>query len=261
MSLIALLTDFGIADHYAGSVKAAILGINPRATLVDISHGIPPGDIVSGAFTLLLSYRDFPKGTIFVAVVDPGVGGSRAGIAIECGDCFFIGPDNGILALAAEKIGAPVAIRTLENKRFFRMPASSTFHGRDIFGPVAAHLSKGVSFERLGSPRASFIHCPLPQPIEGLDYIKGTIAYIDHFGNCITTIEASPINQYPNKLPKISVKRKKTIPFCSCYEDVPSGKPLAIIGSAGFIEISVHGASAAFQLKLIRGDDVVIRFA
>ncbi len=257
MSIIALLTDFGASDHYVGSMKAAIFSVNPRALIVDITHGVPPGDKVCGAFSLLMSYRDFPKSTIFVAVIDPGVGDKRNAIAIKCGGYFFIGPDNGVLSMTCDDIAAPMVVRTLAN-RYFRNPVSATFHGRDIFGPIAAHLSKGVAFEKLGPTQDSFLSCRLPQVIIEPHRIKGSVAYIDHFGNCITSITTSHLKQQLDSQPVITIKRGKSFPLCSRYDEVPKGKPLGILGSTGFLEVSINCGNAAETLKVKRGDPVKV---
>jgi S-adenosyl-L-methionine hydrolase (adenosine-forming) len=263
MNPIALITDFGVADHFVGSMKAAILGINPRAVIIDISHSIPAGDISAAASMLLLCYRDFPKSTIFIVVVDPGVGSGRKAIAIKSGSYYFVGPDNGVLSLACEKgrgtaRRAPTIIRRIENESFFRKPISSTFHGRDIFGPVAGHLSKGNVFEKLGPLQDSYIHLQLPQVRMESNRIIGNVIAIDHFGNCITTIESSHIEKLSNKKVKILLKGSRNIPLGSCYSDVTKGKSLGLIGSAGFLEISIHGGNAAEKLKIKRDDRVVI---
>jgi S-adenosylmethionine hydrolase len=260
MNIIALLTDFGLTDYFAGSVKASILDINPEANIVDISHNVPRGDVFLGAFSLLLSFRDFPKGTIFVTVIDPGVGSGRAAIAVKCGSYFFIGPDNGVLSLACEKNGVRASVRKLENKKFFRNSVSGTFHGRDIFGPVAAHLSKGADFEKLGPLQKTFLHCQIPSTIVKADKIQGIVAYIDHFGNCITSIEQSHLKKMSGRRIHISIKSKKLIPLCKCYNDVPEGNSLGVIGSAGFLEISVNCGNAAIDLNLKHGDSVDVAF-
>ena len=257
MSIIALITDFGTADHFAGSMKGAMLNINPRATIVDITHAIAPGDIRSAAFSLLLSYADFPRGTIFVVVVDPGVGGERKALAVKAGPYYFVGPDNGVLSLAFKKAGNPI-VRSLENTRYFKNPISQTFHGRDLFGPVAAHLSKGVAFEKLGPEIASFILYKTPQVILKGNRVHGEVIHIDRFGNCITAIEANHLVDFnPGQL-RVKFRNNGPVPVCSSYGDVPKGKALGIIGSAGFLEISINQGNAAKELKLKIGASVEI---
>src|SRR6266567_2035307 len=157
MRVITLTTDFGLSDWFVGSMKGVIFRINPRTTVVDLTHDLPPGDIRAGAFALAAAYRYFPKGTIHVAVIDPGVGTKRRAIAAQTADYFFVGPDNGVLswALQRERIKA---IRALENKTYFLQPLSQTFHGRDIFAPVAAHLTAGLAIRKLGRAVSAFVH-------------------------------------------------------------------------------------------------------
>jgi hypothetical protein len=161
MRLITLTTDFGTRDWFVGTMKGVVLGIHPPATVVDLTHEIPPGDIRAGAFALMTACRFFPKGTVHVAVVDPGVGSRRRAIAVQTANSCFVGPDNGVLswALMREKIKT---IRLLENREFFLEPVSHTFHGRDIFAPVAAHLSRGVAVSRLGRELKDFVRLPWP---------------------------------------------------------------------------------------------------
>src|SRR3989442_15159550 len=182
MQLITLATDFGFSDWFVGTMKGVILGIAPRAAIVDITHEIPAGDIRAGAFALRASYRFFPKGTVHVVVVDPGVGSERKAIVVETDNYFFIGPDNGVLswALAKERIKT---IRALENEHYFLHPISGTFHGRDIFAPVAAHLASGVPTRKLGPVSKDFMRLPWPEPKRARNRIEAKIVCIDRFGN------------------------------------------------------------------------------
>src|SRR5262245_32283700 len=192
MQTITLTTDFGTRDWFVGTMKGVILGIKPRARVVDITHEIAPGDIRGGAFALMASCRYFPKGTLHVAVVDPGVGSRRRAIAVRTANSILIGPDNGVLswALRGETIQS---IRQLENRRYFLEPVSRTFHGRDIFAPVAAHLSRGVALERLGRELHDLVRLPWPEPVKQREEIRGEIVYIDRFGNAITNIRGERI--------------------------------------------------------------------
>ena len=193
VSVITLTTDFGTRDWFVGTMKAVILGILPRAKVVDITHEIPPGDIRAGAFALMASCRYFPRGTVHVAVVDPGVGSQRQAIAVQTARRFFVGPDNGVLSwgLALEKIKT---IRLLENRQYFLQPVSRTFHGRDIFAPVAAHLSRGLSASRLGRELKDFVRVPWPLTTKQRGEVQGEIVHIDRFGNAITDIEAERVS-------------------------------------------------------------------
>ena len=188
MSVITLTTDFGTRDWFVGTMKGVIASIAPRSTVVDLTHDLPPGDIRGGAFALAASHRFFPKGTIHVAVVDPGVGSRRKAIAVQTAKGVFVGPDNGVLswALAKEKIRA---IHALENEAYFLQPVSRTFHGRDIFAPVAAHLSRGVPIQKLGPALKDFVRLDWPEPRVRRGGFEGEVVYIDRFGNAITNLE------------------------------------------------------------------------
>jgi S-adenosylmethionine hydrolase len=257
MSIIALITDFGTSDHFVGSMKGAILGIDPNATLVDITHAIAPGDVPAAAFSLLLSFSDFPRKTIFVVVVDPGVGGDRKALAVKAGPYYFVGPDNGVLSLASNTAGKPI-VRSLENTRYFKEPVSVTFHGRDIFGPIAAYLGKGVAFERLGPEKPSFMQYQIPQVILTGNCLQGNVAYIDRFGNCITTIKATHFADFNPQQLRVKIKAQRAFPVCTSYSDVPKGNAVGIIGSAGFLEISINRGNAAEKLKLKIGTSIEV---
>jgi len=189
MSIITLTTDFGTRDWFVGSMKGVILGINPQAVVVDITHEIPAGDIRAGAFALMASCRCFPRNTVHVAVVDPGVGSNRAAIVVRTPEYYFVGPDNGVLswALAKEKV---LEIWRVENEAYMRQPVSSTFHGRDIFAPVAARLTHRVLMDSLGSQLKDYARLNWPQPQVVGGVLRGEIVYIDHFGNAVSNIES-----------------------------------------------------------------------
>src|SRR6266446_7336489 len=188
MSIITLLTDFGSQDYFVGAMKGAILSINRHALIIDITHEIPPQDIETAAFSLLATYKDFPAGTIHVAVVDPGVGSTRKPILIECGEQFFVGPDNGIFSWICEREGSGRAIH-LTNEAFFRHPVSATFHGRDIFAPVAAALSNGVVLEEFGDPVKDYVRLEsLAVKTVADGQVEARIIHIDRFGNCVTNL-------------------------------------------------------------------------
>jgi len=250
VQVITLTTDFGTRDWFVGTMKGVIFSIAPRANVVDLTHEIPAGDVRAGAFALMASCRFFPKGTVHVVVVDPGVGGARRAIAVQTEKYFFVGPDNGVLsfALAREKIKA---IHQLPNEKFFLKDVSHTFHGRDVFAPVAAHLSRGVPIPKLGSVLKDFARLDWPQPRITRGGIQGEVVYIDRFGNAITNI--------PNELVKgskweVSTKRRRVCSVESCYQSVKVGRPVAAPGSSGFLEIAVNGGSAEKSLGLKIGD-------
>ena len=252
MNVITLITDFGTRDWFVGSVKGAILSVQPQAVIVDITHEIPPGDIRSGAFALMASCRCFPRDTVHVVVVDPGVGSARAAIVVRTSGYYFVGPDNGVLswALAKEEV---LEIRRAENETHFRKPVSRTFHGRDIFAPVAAHLTQGVPIGSLGGRLKDYFRLDWPKPQVAGALLRGEIVYIDRFGNAITNIE-SPAQPAT----KVRVPGKVDCAIKSFYQEVPQGQPLAIVGSIGYLELSVNGANAAHTFGLRIGDVIEV---
>jgi len=257
MRIITLTTDFGTRDWFAGSMKAVILGLHPGANVVDITHEIPPGDIRAGAFALMAGCRYFPKGTVHVAVVDPGVGSPRPAIAVQTARGFFVGPDSGVLsrALAHEKIKR---IRLLENPQYFLQPVSRTFQGRDVFAPVAAHLSRGLFPPRLGRELKDFVRVPWPQTTKQGGKAQGEIVYIDRFGNAITNIETELVfGEGPGGC-EIIIKRKVRCPLAEFYDAVPVNRPVAVLGSCGLLEIALNRGSAARRFGLEPGDKVTV---
>src|SRR6266542_85258 len=186
--VIALLTDFGTRDHYAGTMKGVALAICPNATLVDITHDLPPHDVLTGALELAACYRYFPAGSIFLVVVDPGVGSTRRGIAAEAGEYRFVAPDNGVLTLVFDEV-APKRIVELTERRYARPSVSRTFEGRDRFAPAAAWLAKGIELSALGRPAGAVTRLDVPKPSVGADRIDGQVLRVDRFGNLITNID------------------------------------------------------------------------
>ena len=258
MHLITLTTDFGTRDWFVGTMKGVVLDINPRASVVDLTHEVPPGDIQAGAIALMAGCRYFPKGTVHVAVVDPGVGSPRRAIAVQTANGFFVGPDNGVLSWAAarEKIKT---IRQLENRECFLEPVSRTFEGRDIFAPVAAHLSRRVPVERLGRELKDFVRLPWPKPAKQRGGFRGEVVYLDRFGNAITNLEAELVSSRRRSICEVTGKREARCPVAHLYGAVPVGRPVAVIGSSGLLEIAVHRGSAARKFGLKIGDRVVMR--
>lgn len=244
--VIALLTDFGTADGYVGEIKGALLSRVPDATIVDVTHDIPPQDVDAGRLALARVWRRFPPGTVHLAVVDPGVGGDRAAIAVASDARLLVGPDNGLLSPAL-LIGGARAV-TLS------IPASAapTFHGRDVFAPAAAELALGVEIDVLGPPAANPVIRRTPEPRKLADgAIQGEVIGIDRFGNAITNLVAL----------RAGVVEVATIalPLRRTYADAARGTALAIVGSSGLIEIAVRDGSAAQLLRLGRGDSIVFR--
>jgi len=256
MRPIALITDFHTADHFVGSMKGVIASMAAHSPVFDICHEIAAGDTDAAAFMLRMCYRDFPHNTIFVAVVDPGVGSKRNPVAIRCGSNCFIGPDNGVLDCVARHAGIG-EIRTITNKLCFREPLSTTFHGRDVFAPAAARIAAGMLFADIGPVQTDIVPCTIPPVQCTLKTITGTIAHIDCFGNCITTIEAAHIAQFAGKTFTVTAGNADTGTMANCYADAAPQAPLAIIGSADFLEICVNNGNAAQVLGLTRGDTVV----
>jgi len=258
VQIITLTTDFGTQDWFVGTMKGVILSLAPRATIVDLTHEIPAGDIRSGAFELAAGCRFFPKGTIHVAVVDPGVGGARKAIMVQTADYFFVGPDNGVLsfALAREKIKS---VHRLEKASYFLRPVSHTFHGRDIFAPVAAHLSRGTPIRNFGAAQKDFVRLPRPQPRVRRNRIEGEVVFIDRFGNAITNIENGNLNTRRDT--EIFAGRKRLCQVKAFYQSVPTGRTVAVPGSSGFLEIAVNGGSAAKRFRLKIGDRINVRWS
>ena len=247
MSLITLTTDFGTRDWFVGTMKGVIAGIAPAAKVIDLTHDLPQGDIRAGAFALAASCRYFPKGTIHVAVVDPGVGSRRKAIAVQTGNSFFVGPDNGVLswALAKEKIKA---VRALGNEAYFRKPVSRTFQGRDVFAPVAASLSRGVPIGKFGPALKDLVCLDWPEPRKQRCGIKGEVVYIDRFGNAITNLDSGLIGSAERVTCEVYGKRRRRCPLRAFYQVVPPNTPVAVVGSSGFLEIAVNGGSAERNL-------------
>jgi S-adenosyl-L-methionine hydrolase (adenosine-forming) len=258
--LITLLTDFGSGDYFVGAMKGVILSLNPEARIVDLTHEIPGQDIQAAAFNLLAVYRSFAAGTIHVAVVDPGVGSSRRPIAVSARDQFFVGPDNGIFSYILEREPA-ARILHLTNEMFFHHPVSNTFHGRDIFAPIAAALSTGISVTELGSEITDPVRLASLAP-ERMDdgSLRGRIIHIDRFGNCITNFTPEHITEsmIASGL-ALRIKGKVIRDFREFFATAGDKKLFAIWGSAGFLEIAARNQSAANLLKARVGYGITIR--
>jgi hypothetical protein len=261
-AIITLLTDFGTEDTYVGVMKGVITSICPSAQVIDLTHQVPPQDIATGAFLLDVSVDYFPEGTIHVAVVDPGVGTARKPLALRTAKAFFVGPDNGIFTLVLQRQKLLQAI-CLDNPRYHLSTVSSTFHGRDIFAPVAAHIACGVSVEELGTPIHRLQRLPLPRIRVDWEGIRATIVHIDRFGNAISNLSRAEYEawriRWDVKEPAVQVAASNTtLPIVSTYGDVPRGKPVALFGSSERLEIAVNGGSAALALALRRGDTIKV---
>lgn len=238
-------------------MKGVILSINPEANIVDLSHQIPPQDVEAAAFNLLNCYKDFPAGTIHVAVVDPGVGSDRRAIAIECAGQFFVGPDNGLFSWICEQEEDWTAIH-LTNRRFFRSPLSNTFHGRDIFAPVAAHLSKGIAPREFGESLRDIVRLQslTPKPLDDRT-IEGRIIHIDRFGNCVTNFTFADLSSRREPASwKILINDREIGSFHDFFAEAQTNEIFCIVGSAGFLEIVARDGCAAELLSARRGQPI-----
>lgn len=261
--LITLLTDFGTADYYVSAMKGVILSINPEAQLVDVTHEIPAQDITGAAFTLLAAYRSFKPGTIHLAVVDPGVGSARRPILMCSNDYFFVGPDNGIFSYVMER-ETNVRVFELTNRQYFREQVSNTFHGRDIFAPVAGALSTGVSPKDVGREIDDPVRLESLKPTHLQNgNLNGRIIHIDRFGNCVTSFTGNDFQ--PKQISKgfsLKIKGKLIKEFREFYseQNTKDGSLFAIWGSAGFLEVAARNRSAADLLKAKIGNVAVISY-
>jgi S-adenosyl-L-methionine hydrolase (adenosine-forming) len=253
--LITLTTDFGYADPFVGIMKGVICGINPQARIVDISHGIPAQDILAAALALRHSTQYFPPRTIHVVVVDPGVGSARRPLLLEFEDNYFIGPDNGVLSLAMERKG-PTRIVHLSNPSYHLRPTSTTFHGRDIFAPTAAYLSRGIAPEALGELTDHFARLSWPTVVKTETSMTGEVVYIDGFGNLFTNVSADDLKVRPAKVLRITVRDLSILGLATNYAAVEQGDYVALINSWGLLEIAVRQGSAQQRSRAIVGDKV-----
>ena len=255
--LIALLTDFGLRDHYVGTMKGVVLGICPDATLVDISHDVAPQDVRDGALELAASYRYFPAGTIFLVVVDPGVGSPRRGIAADVGEYRFVAPDNGVLSVVFDQAPPQLAVE-LTNRRYARPAISKTFEGRDRFAPAAAWLAHGIPLASLGNEVTALVRLELPRPRRTDSGVDGEVLRVDRFGNLMTNIDDVTLAGISETV-TVSVGSHLIPRVVSTYADVNLGELCALVGSSDRLEIAVHGGSAAAVLGVGRGAMVQLR--
>ena len=252
--IMTLLTDFGDRDGYVGIMKGVIVNICPEARLIDLTHTIPPQNIPAARFTLLNAHPYFPAGTVHLVVVDPGVGTARRAIALQTPRGYLVGPDNGVLSGVIDQAETVQAVE-LTATTYWRSPQlSHTFHGRDVFAPAAAHLAAGVKLQELGKiiDPNTLSRIAIPQPQITKDRIAGSVQYIDHFGNIITTIPATAMGSQPWIMRVGAVE----MPVGQTYGDVEIGHAIALIGSHGWVEIAVNGSSAQARLRLAIGDEV-----
>ena len=264
MSIITLLTDFSEESYFVASMKGVILSINPNAKIIDITHNVPRHDIKRAAFILWSCYKYFPKNTIHVVVVDPGVGSERKSIIIKSRNYYFVGPDNGVLTLAAEDDGIEKVFEIIPGK-YTREKISTTFHGRDIFAPIAAYLSLGIKPEEIGKEISNCVKIQLPKPeIINENTIKCSVVYIDNFGNVYTSIRNDLIEklgiEYGCKfLVKFSNGVEIEIPFVETYSKVPEGHVLALINSEEFLEFAINLDNFARKFDVKEGNELIIK--
>jgi len=255
--LITLTTDFGNQDHYVSVMKAVMLDIVPEARFIDVSHEIPPQDVMAGAWVVRNSAPYFPPNTVHLVVVDPGVGTNRTPVAIKIKDQLFVGPDNGIFSLIGEDFGYKAV--KLENEKFWRKNRSNTFHGRDIFAPVAAHLANGIPLKELGSPLEKLVTYRWAIPISDKDGIQGWIVHIDRFGNLVSNIPSSLIKEtIGDSRLKIYVGNTILDEIVPTFGAVPDGEPAAYIGSSDKLEIAINKGNAKQMLGVEKGAQVSI---
>lgn len=258
--LIALLTDFGAGDGYVGVMKGVMLGIAPRVPLVDITHQIAPQDVEGGAWVLHTSWRYFPEHSIFLCVVDPGVGSARRAVAVLVASRIFVGPDNGLFSyvLAAEPVEMAVE---LDNPRFHLPSPSSTFHGRDIFSPSAAHLASGVPLDQLGRPvpPESLVTFAPPQPTWRGDTLIAHVVHVDHYGNLITDIGRDLASSVLSAAePSLQIAGHAVTARGHTFADGPEGAPFFLLDSSGYLAIALRNGSAAAALGVKRGVEVAV---
>jgi S-adenosylmethionine hydrolase len=270
-SIITITTDFGTEDAYVPSMKGAMLSIAPNARLVDVTHAIEPQDVMESAFVLKATQPFFPEGTVHLVVVDPGVGTERRAVALRHDGHWFVGPDNGVFPLVLND-GPPTAAVELDNPKFWRTSTpSTTFHGRDIFAPAAAHLAAGRAVEDLGSPIDELEPLRWARPTSSSGMVQGWVLHVDHFGNCITNIRWVTVRDALDldsdsasleELPPVTayVGNSTLDAICSTYGDVPEEDPLLLFGSTGFLEVAVNGGSAAERLSIRKGDTLKLTF-
>ena len=253
--VIALLTDFGSADHYAGTMKGVILGICPDITLVDITHDIPPHDVLAGALELAAAYKYFPVGTIFVAVVDPGVGSARRGVAADTGDYRFVAPDNGVLTQVLRETPAKKIVELTE-RRYARPTVSRTFEGRDRFAPAAAWIAKGTQFAALGRAVPEIHRLDIPVPETSADTVHGVVLRVDRFGNLVTNIDRKTVERLGALT--IDANGHRISRLVATYAELPADGVGALFGSTDHLELAAPSSSAAERLGLARGAGVTV---
>jgi S-adenosylmethionine hydrolase len=258
--LIAFLSDFGTRDHYAGVMKGVMLSINPDVAIVDLSHDLPVHDIPFAAHELAATYKYYPAGTIFVAVVDPGVGSARRGLVAEAGDWRFVAPDNGVLTAVFQEV-PPKKVIELTERRYARPTVSRTFEGRDRFAPAAAWLSKGVHVTALGRAVTDYVMLDLPKPRIEDTVLHGVVIRVDRFGNVVTNLDRKSCEKLTDGVGvlRLTVGGHSIARIVSTYADIAADEIGALFGSTDQLECAAHAASAAARLGVSVGDAVELR--
>jgi hypothetical protein len=260
-SIVTLTTDFGISDHFVGTIKGVILEINPEAEIIDISHSVQPFDVLDGALAISQAYSYFPASTVHLVVVDPGVGTARRPIILSTERHHFVAPDNGVLSLIYGR-EERVHVRHVSAQHYFLQPISNTFHGRDIFAPVSAYLSKGVDSEKFGEEITDYVkfNAPKPKPVDQ-QTLKGVVLKADRFGNLITNItpQDAPMLFGDNPSPfKIVIGKHEITDIKTSYAEGEPGEVFAILNSMGYLEIAANRAPAAQIVGTAKGTEVSI---
>jgi len=256
--IVAFLSDFGTRDHYAGTLKAVVLGVCPDATIVDIGHDLDAHDVMAGALELAACYRYFPHGTVFLVVVDPGVGSTRRGLAADTGDFRFVAPDNGVLT-AVFRETPPAKVVELSERKYALPTVSRTFEGRDRFAPAAGWLAKGIPLASLGKAVFDARLLDLPRAVADGTHISGEVVRVDRFGNLITNIDRRMFEQLADQgAIVVRAGRHPISRVVATYVDAPTGEPCALFGSTDHLEIAVNAGDAAAQLGLARGARVTV---
>lgn len=264
--IVALVSDFGTQDHYVGAMKGAVLSVCPEAQLVDVVHDLPPHDVDAGSFAVAAAAEAFPPGTVFLAVVDPGVGTARRALAVQTEAHRFVAPDNGLLTLVLAD-HASARVHAITNAGLFRFHVSNTFHGRDVFGPVAGHLARGMPIEEVGPPAEDPHRLALPDVRRRSETEwEAEVVHLDRFGNLTTNLSERGLSEIlshfggdPNEV--VVVVEGAVLPLVRTYGDVSEGEACALVGSSRRLEIAIHGGSAARLLGAARGASVRIRAA
>jgi S-adenosyl-L-methionine hydrolase (adenosine-forming) len=258
-SIITLTTDYGTNDHLVGAVKGVILKINPDATIVDITHNVAPFDLLDGALAIGSAYSYFPPRTIHVVVVDPGVGTERRPLLVSGENQYFVAPDNGVLSLVYER-EENIVVRHANAEHYYLQPLSKTFHGRDIFAPLAAWLSKGAQTASMGEEISDFKRFAMPRPKAVDGVTKGVILRVDAFGNLVTNFRSEdlPTTALQDGKVKFQIGTAAVSRLVETFAQGNDGEPVAYVGSSGYIEIAVNKSNASRALALGRGAPVVL---